>query len=160
VPQVRGAAKPFVSKVLPNNGRTALRTRPLETLIIGGWVRGLSDRDIESLNRRGRAGPCVEEHGERDHAAVAGPLPGVSGAQPGRGQAVGAALGRDLSGDSAERAQGRGAGGWGDDEDGRRVLLDVVLGQRDRHDDWLEMGRTLTRRGLRSPMLAVPSLST
>jgi len=35
--------------VLPNNGRTALRTHPLETLIIGGWVPGLSDRDIESL---------------------------------------------------------------------------------------------------------------
>jgi len=34
--------------VIPN-GRTALRTRPLEALIIGGWVRGLSDRDIESL---------------------------------------------------------------------------------------------------------------
>jgi hypothetical protein len=29
--------------------RTAVRTRPLEALIIGGWVRGLSDRDIESL---------------------------------------------------------------------------------------------------------------
>jgi transposase-like protein len=26
-----------------------VRTRPLEALVIGGWVRGLSDRDIESL---------------------------------------------------------------------------------------------------------------
>lgn len=49
VPQVRESAERFVSRVLPENGRTALRTRPLETLIIGGWVRGLSDRDIESL---------------------------------------------------------------------------------------------------------------
>jgi putative transposase len=48
VPQIRGAAERFVSSVIPN-GRTALRTRPLEALIIGGWVRGLSDRDIESL---------------------------------------------------------------------------------------------------------------
>ena len=37
-----------MSSVIPN-GRTALRTRPLEAPIIGGWVRGLSDRDIESL---------------------------------------------------------------------------------------------------------------
>ncbi len=28
--------------------RTVVRTRPLEALIIGGSVRGLSDRDIES----------------------------------------------------------------------------------------------------------------
>ena len=37
-----------MSGVIPN-GWTALRTRPLEALIIGGWVGGLSDRDIESL---------------------------------------------------------------------------------------------------------------
>jgi len=46
VPQIRGAAERWVSSVIPN-GRTALRTRPLEALIIGGWVRGLSRRDIE-----------------------------------------------------------------------------------------------------------------
>ncbi len=34
VPQIRGAAERFVSSVIPN-GRTALRTRPLEALIIG-----------------------------------------------------------------------------------------------------------------------------
>jgi putative transposase len=34
VPQIRGAAEKFVSSVIPN-GRTALRTRPLEALIIG-----------------------------------------------------------------------------------------------------------------------------
>jgi transposase-like protein len=43
---------------------------------------------------------------------------------------------------------------WGY-ETGRRVLLDVVLGQRERHEDWLEMGRDLVRRGLRAPMLVV-----
>ena len=37
-----------MSNVLPN-GRTAVRTRPLEALIIAAWVHGLSDRDIESL---------------------------------------------------------------------------------------------------------------
>jgi putative transposase len=35
------------------------------------------------------------------------------------------------------------------------VLLDVVLGQRERFEDWLEMGRGLVRRGLRAPMLVV-----
>ncbi|TMC10513.1 MAG: hypothetical protein E6J41_08085 [Chloroflexi bacterium] len=44
---------------------------------------------------------------------------------------------------------------WGYDETGQRVLLDVVLGQRERFEDWLEMGRDLVRRGLRAPMLVV-----
>jgi putative transposase len=38
---------------------------------------------------------------------------------------------------------------------GQRVLVDVTLGQRERFEDWLEMGRGLIRRGLRPPMLVV-----
>ena len=36
-----------------------------------------------------------------------------------------------------------------------RINLDVVLGQRERFEDWLDMGRGLVRRGLRAPMLVV-----
>ena len=43
----------------------------------------------------------------------------------------------------------------GYDETGQRVLLDVVLGQRERFEDWLDMGRGLARRGPRTPMLVV-----
>src|SRR5262245_36250230 len=48
LPQVRGAAERFISRVFPKS-RTVVRTRPLEALIVGGYVRGRSDRDIESL---------------------------------------------------------------------------------------------------------------
>jgi putative transposase len=48
VPQLRNSAEQFVSCVIPDT-RTVIRTRPLEALIIGAYVRGLSDRDIESL---------------------------------------------------------------------------------------------------------------
>jgi putative transposase len=48
VPQLRNTAETFVSKVIPHV-RQAVRTRPLEALIIGAYVRGLSDRDVESL---------------------------------------------------------------------------------------------------------------
>jgi putative transposase len=44
---------------------------------------------------------------------------------------------------------------WGYVEAGQRVLVDVTLGQRERFEDWLEMGRGLIRRGLRPPMLVV-----
>ncbi len=48
MPQLRDTADRFVSRVLPDV-RTVIRTRPLEALVIGAYVRGLSDRDIESL---------------------------------------------------------------------------------------------------------------
>jgi transposase-like protein len=35
------------------------------------------------------------------------------------------------------------------------VLVAVRLGQRERHEDWLDLGRDLTRRGLRAPWLVV-----
>src|SRR5207237_4383773 len=38
---------------------------------------------------------------------------------------------------------------------GKRVLVAVRLGQRESHEDWLDLGRDLARRGLRSPWLVV-----
>ena len=50
IPQVREAAMPFVSKLFPKwHRKRLLRTDPLKALIIGGFVRGLSMRDVESL---------------------------------------------------------------------------------------------------------------
>ncbi len=48
VPQARGTLERFVCRTIPGT-RTIVRTRPLEALVIGACVRGLSDRDIESL---------------------------------------------------------------------------------------------------------------
>src|SRR5688500_1557400 len=48
MPQVRGTVERFVSRIIPDV-RSVVRTRPLEALVIGAYVRGLSDRDIESL---------------------------------------------------------------------------------------------------------------
>src|SRR2546423_14841242 len=55
MPQVRNTAEHFVSQVIPDT-RAVVRTRPLEALIIGGYVRGLSDRDIESLAEEAELG--------------------------------------------------------------------------------------------------------
>jgi putative transposase len=50
VPQAREAAVPFVSQLFPKwHCKRLLRTDPLKALVIGGFVRGLSMRDIESL---------------------------------------------------------------------------------------------------------------
>ena len=50
IPQVRETALPFVSKLFPRwHCKRLLRTDPLKALVIGGFVRGLSMRDVESL---------------------------------------------------------------------------------------------------------------
>ena len=44
---------------------------------------------------------------------------------------------------------------WGFTEAGERVLLAVMLGMRESHADWLELGRDLIARGLGAPLLVV-----
>ena len=55
MPQVRDTLTRFVSSIIPDT-RSIVRTRPLEALVIGAYVRGLSDRDIESLAREAGLG--------------------------------------------------------------------------------------------------------
>ena len=56
VPQVRGTVERFVCRTIPGT-RTVVRTRPLEALIIGAYVRGLSDRDLEMCGSLDRLQP-------------------------------------------------------------------------------------------------------
>jgi transposase-like protein len=44
---------------------------------------------------------------------------------------------------------------WGFTEDGERVLVSVMLGMRESHEDWLALARDLIARGLGAPMLIV-----
>src|SRR5437870_10221294 len=81
--QVRDTAERFVSRVIPDT-RAVVRTRPLEALIIGSYVRGLSDRDIESLTEEGGTGPRLQEHRQSDLSRTARPLYGVLQQEPGR----------------------------------------------------------------------------
>jgi putative transposase len=44
---------------------------------------------------------------------------------------------------------------WGFSEQGERVLLAVMLGMRESHEDWLALGRDVIARGLGAPLLIV-----
>jgi hypothetical protein len=44
---------------------------------------------------------------------------------------------------------------WGITENGDRALVSVRLGMREGKEDWLELGRDLTARGLAAPRLVV-----
>jgi len=154
MPQVRDTLTRFVSSVIPDT-RTIIRTRPLEALVIGAYVRGLSDRDIESLAREAGLGSIsrtavstiCRELRDRYRAFRAGSL----------GEVRLLALMLDAI-YLPVRPDGPKEGvlvAWGFTTDGERVLLDVCLGQRERVEDWLDLGQGLIRRGLRNPLLVV-----
>ena len=154
IPQVRAAAEPFVSKLFPR-GTKLLRTEPLRAMVIGAFVRGLSMRDIESLCEQAGLGKlskstasriCQElrerfEHFKRrdlyDIQVVALFLDAVFLPVRPDGPKEGVLV------------------AWGFTEDGERVLLAVMLGMRESHEDWLALGRDLIARGLGAPMLVV-----
>jgi transposase-like protein len=154
LPQVRDSLTRFVSSVIPDV-RGIVRTRPLEALVIGAYVRGLSDRDIASLAAEAGLGSIsrttvstiCRELRDRYRAFRARSLAEVRLL----------ALFCDAI-YLPVRPDGPREGvlvAWGYTTEGERVLLDVCLGQRERTEDWLDLGQGLLRRGLRSPLLVV-----
>jgi putative transposase len=154
IPQVREAAEPFVSRLFPR-GTKLLRTEPLKAMVIGAFVRGLSMRDVESLCEKAGLGKlskstiqriCTELR-ERFEQFKRRDLYEIRLA----------ALFLDAVFLSV-RPDGPKEGvlvAWGFTEAGERVLLAVMLGMRESHEDWLALGRDLIARGLGAPLLIV-----
>jgi putative transposase len=154
IPQVREAAEPFVSKLFPR-GTKLLRTEPLRAMVIGAFVRGLSMRDVESLCEQAGLGKLSKstasricsELRERFEAFKRRDLYDIHLA----------ALFLDAVFLSV-RPDGPKEGvlvAWGFTDQGERVLLSVMLGMRESHEDWLALGRDLIARGLGAPQLIV-----
>jgi transposase-like protein len=156
IPQVREAAMPFVSKLFPKwHCKRLLRTDPLKALVIGGFVRGLSMRAVESLWEEAGLGRtskstvatiCAELH-ERFEAFCRRSLYEVNLVV--------------LFLDAIYlpvRPSGPKEGvscAWGITETGARELVSVRLGMHEAKEDWLGLGRDLTPRGLAAPRLVV-----
>jgi putative transposase len=156
IPQVRETAIPFVSKLSPKwHCERLLRTDPLKALVIGGFVRGLSMRDVESL--------CEEAGlGRTSKSTVAT----ICAELRERFQAFGRRSLYDVNLvvlflDAIYlpvRPSGPKEGvicAWGIDENGHRALVSVRLGARESKEDWTELGRDLIARGLAAPRLVV-----
>jgi transposase-like protein len=156
IPQVREMAIPFVSRLFPKwHCKRLLRTDPLKALVIGGFVRGLSMRDVESLCEEAGLGKtskstvatiCSELH-ERFRAFCRRSLYDVNLVV--------------LFLDAIYlpvRPSGPKEGvicAWGITENGSRELVSVRLGARESKEDWVELGRDLISRGLAAPRLIV-----
>jgi putative transposase len=154
MPQVRQAAEPFVSKLFPR-GTKLLRTEPLRALVIGAFVRGLSMRDVESLCEQAGLGKLSKSTAARICSELRDRFAAFQRRDLYDVQV--AALFLDAVFLSV-RPDGPKEGvlvAWGFTEAGERVLLSVMLGMRESHEDWLELGRDLIARGLGAPMLIV-----
>jgi putative transposase len=154
MPQVRDTAEQFISRVFPDS-RTVIRTRPLEALIIGGYVRGLSDRDIESLMEEAGLGQVSKSTASRICRELRARYRAFCARSLAEVELVALFLDAIYL---PTRPSGEKEGvlvAWGYTTQGKRVLVAVRLGQRERHEDWLDLGRDLTRRGLRAPWLVV-----
>jgi len=154
VPQLRGAVERFVCRTIPGT-RTVVRTRALEALVIGAYVRGLSDRDLESLLAeaglgrlsRSSVSRVCRELRDRYRAFCARSLSGI--------ELLALFLDAVYLPTRPSGAKEGVLVAWGYDLNGKRELLAVCLGQRERLEDWLELGRDLVRRGLPVPWLKV-----
>src|SRR6516225_4998780 len=156
IPQVREAIHPFVSKLFPRwHCKRLLRTDPLKALVIGGFVRGLSMRDVESLCEEAGLGRTSRSTVARVCAELGERFEAFKRRSLYDGNLVVLFL------DAIHlpvRPSGPKEGvicAWGIDENGRRALVSVRLGMRESKEDWLELGRDLTTRGLAAPRLAV-----
>src|SRR6266568_1866131 len=154
IPQLGEAAEPFVSKLFPR-GTKLLRTEPLKALVIGAFVRGLSMRDVESLCQKAGLGKLSKSTAQRICTELRERFEQFK--RRDLYEVRLAALFLDAVFLSV-RPDGPKEGvlvAWGFTEEGERVLLAVMLGMRESHEDWLCLGRDLIARGLGAPMLIV-----
>src|SRR5688572_24949480 len=124
-------------------------------MVIGAFVRGLSMRDIESLCEKAGLGKLSKATAQRICTELRERFEQFKR--------------RDLYDDQlaalfldavflSVRPNGPKEGvlvAWGFTEEGERVLLSVMLGMRESHEDWLALARDLIARGLGAPLLVV-----
>jgi len=154
-PRIRSVSElGFQSQVL---GKGVARTHALEALIIVGFLRGLSVRDVEALleetfgeqvvskstvaricqdTRERYAGWCERRLDE--HVLVYLYVDAIylklrPDDEPAEGVLV----------------------AWGLTLEGQKVLLGLQLGSRESYESWLDFGRDLTARGMRPPALII-----
>ena len=154
IPQVREAAEPFVSKLFPR-GTRLLRTEPLRAMVIGAFVRGLSMRDVESLCEQAGLGKLSKSTAARICSELRERFDAFRRRDLYDIHVVALFLDATFL---AVRPNGPKEGvlvAWGFTEDGERVLLAVMLGMRESHEDWLALARDLIARGLGAPMLII-----
>ena len=151
VPQVRESLEPYHSRILP---QAKGLTPSLERLVQEMYARGLSTRDIEDLFQDAQGQPLLSRTA-------------VSEMTKSLWEEYESFCQRDLSGfevvylfldavyESMRFYRGPKEGllaAWGITRDGHRVLLHLMLGNKESYEDWREMLRDMVKRGLKPPV--------
>jgi putative transposase len=151
VPQVREGSEPYRSKILSESKRL---TPCLERMVQEMYARGLSTRDIENLFQDAQGQPLLSRTAVSEMTGVLW-------------EEYESFCQRDLSGfevvylfldavyESMRFYRGPKEGllaAWGITRDGHRVLLHLMLGNKESYEDWREMLRDMVKRGLRPPV--------
>jgi putative transposase len=139
----------------PAHGTKLLRTEPLRAMVIGAFVRGLSMRDVESLCDKAGLGKLSKSTAQRICTELRERFDQFKRRDLYDIQLAALFLDAVFL---AVRPDGPKEGvlvAWGFTKDGERVLLSVMLGMREAHEDWLALGRDLIACGLGAPMLIV-----
>src|SRR5438132_9600827 len=142
MPQVRNTAERFVSQVIPDT-RAVVRTRPLEALIIGSYVRGLSDRDIESLAKEAELGNVSKSTVSRICRELHDRYTAFCNKSLAEFNVMALFLDAIYL---PTRPSGQKEGVlvvWGYTTEGKRVLLAVRLRHRATYEVWLDLGRDM-----------------
>ena len=153
-PKLRGTSEPFTSRLL---GKGVSRTNALEALVLSGFVRGLSVRDVEAA-----LGEAL------------GPEAALSKSTVSRvGEAIKTEFDawklRDLGGieleylflDGSHFRMHPGARAepvlcaWGITTQGTPLLVGLAPGAHEGHDPWASFLGELVERGLRAPLLVI-----
>jgi putative transposase len=151
LPQVRDSEKPFHSRLRERLGD---RTEVLMQLVLEGYVRGLSTRDVEEALVAATGGPVLSRSGVSE---VTEALWADYQEFQQRSLAEFEVVCLMLDGIwHTLRAQGQKREAvlcaWGILSDGRKVLLHLALGNKESEEDWLAMVRSMVERGLRPPL--------
>jgi len=154
-PRLRNvSALGFCSEVV---GKGVTRTHALEALVLVSFLRGLSVRDVEAALAETFEEPIVSKstvsricmEGRERYRAWCGRRLDEHDLVYCFLDAIYLKLRPD-----DEPAEGVLVA-WGITLEGQKVLLGLQLGSRESYEDWLDFGRDLTARGLRSPALLV-----
>src|SRR5664280_907510 len=133
------------------------RTHALESLVISGFLRGLSTRDVqaaleevfeEPIASKSTVSRICEETRERYRQWCRGRLE--------QHDVVYLFLDAIYLKLRPDDTPSEGVlVCWGVTLEGRKILLGLALGSRESYDAWLAFGRDMINRGLRSPALAI-----
>jgi putative transposase len=154
-PRLRNASRlDFASAIV---GKGVARTQALEALVLCSFLRGLSVRDVEAALEETLDEPMLskstvsricEQARERYRAWCARRL--------GEHDLVYLFLDAVYLKLRPDDTPAEGVlVAWGVTLEGTKVLLGLQLGSRESYEDWLDFGRDLLARGLRSPALIV-----